>query len=69
MIHTVWDWSWHSVMDPGNLLASAIVAAPAFIAGHRFWHHTLKPHIERTKQLSAQLARYEAAPQRDDGKP
>lgn len=51
---SVFDWIYHSVFDPGNVLATIIVGAVATELTRRtVWRNHIRPHLERTKEIHA----------------
>lgn len=41
---------------PGNLVASALWAGPAFLLGYvKGWRKHLKPHLQRTREIHEHL--------------
>lgn len=49
-------WAYHSLVDPGNLLAGLIGASVAGLGIHRtLWRRHIAPHLRRVEELHHHL--------------
>lgn len=46
------QWAYHSLVDPGNILAAAIFDLVLVVIGRKYiWQKHIKPHLEKTAEL------------------